>query len=158
MQVWAIVIQRGRSHSIDESKELAMKMSRSVWFVPLFVAALSVSDGVRGQAPAAQGQTEAATAPQGQRAPAQQMDPERAQRLYVSTDPKDHSTGYNFQRDLDRKNEGDTRYAQVTSGVVDYKKVKYRSRIGDLEIPAYLFQPLQRRGPKGHAAMVWVHG
>jgi dipeptidyl aminopeptidase/acylaminoacyl peptidase len=27
-----------------------------------------------------------------------------------------------------------------------------------MDIPAYLFQPLQKRGPKGHAAMVWVHG
>ena len=39
-----------------------------------------------------------------------------------------------------------------------YRKVTYRSRIGDLDIPAYLFQPLEKRGPKGHAAMVWVHG
>jgi dipeptidyl aminopeptidase/acylaminoacyl peptidase len=27
-----------------------------------------------------------------------------------------------------------------------------------MDIPAYLFQPLQKRGAKGHAAMVWVHG
>src|SRR5204863_55498 len=26
------------------------------------------------------------------------------------------------------------------------------------DIPAYLFQPLTRRGSRGHAAMVWVHG
>jgi len=41
---------------------------------------------------------------------------------------------------------------------MDFQKVNYRSPIGDLEIPAYLFQPLNKRGPKGHAAMVWVHG
>jgi dipeptidyl aminopeptidase/acylaminoacyl peptidase len=27
-----------------------------------------------------------------------------------------------------------------------------------MTIPAYLFQPLNKRGAKGHAAMVWVHG
>ena len=27
-----------------------------------------------------------------------------------------------------------------------------------MDIPAYLFQPLKTRGPRGHAAMVWVHG
>jgi dipeptidyl aminopeptidase/acylaminoacyl peptidase len=46
----------------------------------------------------------------------------------------------------------------VTRGVVDYSKVTYRSSVGDMDIPAYLFQPLKKRGPKGHAAMVWVHG
>jgi dipeptidyl aminopeptidase/acylaminoacyl peptidase len=86
------------------------------------------------------------------------MDPDRAQRLYVSADPKDHSTGTNFQRDIDEKAKIDARYAQIAKGVVDFQKVKYRSSVGDLEIPAYLFQPLTRRGPRGHAAMVWVHG
>jgi dipeptidyl aminopeptidase/acylaminoacyl peptidase len=90
--------------------------------------------------------------------PAPPLDSERAQRLYVSTDPKDHSLGYNFQRDVERKSESDKRYAQVTAGVVNFKKVTYRSRIGDLDIPAYLFQPLESRGAKGHPAMVWVHG
>ena len=41
---------------------------------------------------------------------------------------------------------------------MDFQKVTYRSSVGDLDIPAYLFQPLKKRGPKGHAAMVWVHG
>ena len=27
-----------------------------------------------------------------------------------------------------------------------------------MDIPAYLFQPLKKRGARGHAAMVWVHG
>jgi dipeptidyl aminopeptidase/acylaminoacyl peptidase len=37
-------------------------------------------------------------------------------------------------------------------------KIKYRSSVGDMDIPAYLFQPLEKRGPRGHAAMIWVHG
>jgi dipeptidyl aminopeptidase/acylaminoacyl peptidase len=27
-----------------------------------------------------------------------------------------------------------------------------------MDIPAYLYQPLQKRGARGHAAMIWVHG
>lgn len=90
--------------------------------------------------------------------PQAEMDPQRARALYVSTDPKDHARGYNFQRDLEAKAETDRRYAEVTKGVVDYSKVKYRSSVGDLDIPAYLFQPLHTRGARGHAAMVWIHG
>lgn len=90
--------------------------------------------------------------------PAPQMEPDRARRLYVSNDPNDHSTGHNFQSDVDRKAQIDKRYAQVTKGVLDFQKITYRSRVGDLDIPAYLFQPLDKRGPKGHAALVWVHG
>jgi dipeptidyl aminopeptidase/acylaminoacyl peptidase len=86
------------------------------------------------------------------------MDPERARRLYVSIDPNDHSTGYNFQRDLDDKAQADRRYLEITGGVVDYQKIHYRSSVGDLDIPAYVFQPLKKRGPKAHAALVWVHG
>ena len=86
------------------------------------------------------------------------MDPDRAQRLYVSADPKDHSTGTNFQRDIEAKQKIEERYAEVTKGVMEFTKVKYRSRVDDMEIPAYLFQPLTKRGAKGHAAMVWVHG
>ena len=37
------------------------------------------------------------------------------------------------------------------------EKITYKSRAGDLAIPAFLFQPLKLRGPKEHAALVWVH-
>ena len=99
----------------------------------------------------------AASAPARQR-PELPMDPERARSLYVSKDPKDHAPGYNFQRDIDAKAAIDKRYEEVTRGVVEYSKVTYRSSVGDMDIPAYLFQPLKKRGAKGHAAMVWVHG
>lgn len=86
------------------------------------------------------------------------MDPERAKRLYVSDDPADHSLGRDYQRDIDAKKKIDERFAEASKGVMDFQKVSYRSSVGDLDIPAYLFQPLQKRGPKGHAAMIWVHG
>ena len=36
-------------------------------------------------------------------APQPQMDPERARRLYVSKDPKDHGLGVDFQRQITAK-------------------------------------------------------
>ncbi|NUR53809.1 MAG: S9 family peptidase [Acidobacteria bacterium] len=125
---------------------------KSVALALLIVAAAAVPVAVQNAQQPAQPAAARPTRPQ----PA--MDPERARQLYVSVDPNDHSTGYNFQRDLDAKAETDRRYAEITRGVVDYQKIKYRSRVGDLEIPAYLFQPLTKRGPAGHAALVWVHG
>jgi len=90
--------------------------------------------------------------------PQPRMDPERARRLYVSNDPADHALGRNFQRDIDEKARIDARFAEASKGVMDFQKVTYRSSVGDLDIPAYVFQPLKLRGPRGHAAMVWVHG
>jgi dipeptidyl aminopeptidase/acylaminoacyl peptidase len=108
---------------------------------------------VTGQTPQTQ------TPPQGQRQrPTVAMDPERARQLYVSNNPKDHSLGHDYQRDVAAKARDDARYAEACKGIIDYRKVTYRSSVGDLDIPAYLFQPIQKRGPKGHAAMVWVHG
>jgi dipeptidyl aminopeptidase/acylaminoacyl peptidase len=87
------------------------------------------------------------------------MDPERARDLYVSKDPKDHvRPDYDFERDIRNKAEIDRRYAEASKGALDFQKVTYRSSVGDMDIPAYLFQPLNRRGAKGHAAMIWVHG
>ncbi|HEY8470997.1 MAG TPA: prolyl oligopeptidase family serine peptidase, partial [Longimicrobiales bacterium] len=86
------------------------------------------------------------------------MDPARAAELYVSNRPEDHDPDRDYARDIRAKARTDSIYAAVTRGVVDYRKIKYRSRVGDMEIPAYLFQPLEKRGARGHAAMVWVHG
>lgn len=86
------------------------------------------------------------------------MDEARARQLYVSNDHVDHGRGVNFERQIQLKAEEDKRWAQVTAGVVDFQKVSYRSSIGDLDIPAYVFQPLKKRGANGHAALIWVHG
>jgi dienelactone hydrolase len=42
--------------------------------------------------------------------------------------------------------------------VLDYSKITYRSSVGDMDIPAYVYQPLEKRGARGHAALIWVHG
>ncbi len=86
-----------------------------------------------------------------------QMDSARAEMLYVSDRWEDHPLR-DYARDMEGKARTDSIYAAVTQGVVDYQKITYRSRIGDMEIPAYVYQPLEKRGPGGHPAMVWVHG
>ncbi|MGQ0737284.1 MAG: hypothetical protein ACT4QD_27015, partial [Acidobacteriota bacterium] len=86
-----------------------------------------------------------------------QMDETRARQLYVSDKHDDHSRP-DFQRQIDEKAKEDARYAALCKGLLECTKVTYRSSVGDMDIPAYLFQPLTRRGARGHAAMIWVHG
>jgi dipeptidyl aminopeptidase/acylaminoacyl peptidase len=100
----------------------------------------------------------APAAARGEVRPRSAVEPTRAEELYVSTDPKDHAPGYDFKRDMDAKAITDKRYAEASRGLMDFRKISYRSSVGDLDIPAYLFQPLEKRGPRGHAALVWVHG
>lgn len=86
-----------------------------------------------------------------------EMDTARARALYVSDRWEDHPVA-DYEAHMQAKARTDSIYRAVTAGVVDYQKITYRSRIGDMDIPAYVFQPLEKRGPRGHAAMIWVHG
>ncbi|MDP2321575.1 MAG: prolyl oligopeptidase family serine peptidase [Acidobacteriota bacterium] len=86
-----------------------------------------------------------------------QMDEERARQLYVSNRHEDHSKP-DFTRQMSAKAAEDARYAELCKGVMECTKISYRSSVGDMDIPAYLFQPLEKRGARGHAAMIWVHG
>jgi dipeptidyl aminopeptidase/acylaminoacyl peptidase len=99
----------------------------------------------------------AANASAQQPARRQQIDAARASALYVSDDWADHPRA-DYAEDIAEKAWTDSIYRAVTRGVVDFHKVTYRSRVGGLEIPAYVYQPIQKRGPRGHAAMIWVHG
>ena len=85
------------------------------------------------------------------------MDSVRMRQLYVSRDPRD-LPGCNCERDIAAKRATDSIYAARSQGVMEFRKVTYKSRVDGLEIPAYVFAPLQKRGARGHAAMVWVHG
>ncbi|HEU6453131.1 MAG TPA: alpha/beta fold hydrolase [Gemmatimonadaceae bacterium] len=111
------------------------------------------------QRPAARADTLQPQERQQQRRQRQQvvMDSARARELYVSKDPADMPT-CRCERDMEEKRATDSTFAARSEGVIEFRKVTYKSRIDGLEIPAYLFAPLQKRGPKGHAAMVWVHG
>ena len=137
-----------------------------VFVVFSLILALSSIDGP-SQAPAAPAvpappsaatpQPRPASAPPRGRA-AVQMDEERSRRLYVSNRPEDHAIHYDFESDINDRQHTEARYAEASKGVMDFRKIAYRSRVGDMDIPAYLFQPLHKRGAAGHAAMVWVHG
>ena len=85
------------------------------------------------------------------------MDSARVRLLYVSNDPKDLPRG-NFDANAATKRVTDSVYAARFKGVVDFQKVTYKSRVDGMTIPAYLFAPINKRGVKGHAAMIWVHG
>lgn len=117
----------------------------------LAVLALSLA-GVTAAA-----QTPATTQRETRRRPQVVMDSARARQLYVSKKPADLPT-CRCERDIARKRRTDSIFAVRSKGVMEFRKVTYKSRIDGMEIPAYLFAPLEKRGPKGHAAMVWVHG
>lgn len=85
------------------------------------------------------------------------MDSARARSLYVSDRPDDHPQA-DFERQIARREQGDSIFAARSKGVMDYRKISYRSSVDGMEIPAHLFQPIEKRGARGHAAMVWVHG
>jgi dipeptidyl aminopeptidase/acylaminoacyl peptidase len=85
------------------------------------------------------------------------MDTTRARMLYVSNRAEDHPIA-DFDAQIRGKARTDSLYRTHARGNYDFQKVRYRSRADGMEIPAYVFQPLQRRGARGHAAMIWVHG
>jgi len=85
------------------------------------------------------------------------MDSARIRQLYVSNRPEDQPRA-NYEQQMAGRKRADSIMAARSKGVLDFSLVSYRSTADDMTIPAYLFQPLVKRGPKGHAAMVWVHG
>jgi dipeptidyl aminopeptidase/acylaminoacyl peptidase len=89
--------------------------------------------------------------------PAVPMDTARARALYVSNRPEDHSQP-DFDRQIVAKARTDSIYRARSRGVMDFQKISYKSAVDGMAIPAYLFQPLNKRGAMGHAALVWVHG
>ncbi len=108
-----------------------------------------VAPGLLAQAQPAQPSTPARPRPT--------MDSARAALLYVSNRPEDHPVA-NYARDIAAKRATDSTYEARSKGVMEFRRVTYRSSVDNLEIPAYLFAPLEKRGARGHAAMVWVHG
>jgi dipeptidyl aminopeptidase/acylaminoacyl peptidase len=85
------------------------------------------------------------------------MDSARMRQLYVSNRPDDHPVA-NYEQQMKSKARTDSIFAARAKGVVKFSKITYKSQAGGLDIPAYLFEPLAPKGPKQHAAMVWVHG
>ena len=85
------------------------------------------------------------------------MDTARARALYVSNKAEDQPQA-DFARQLVAKAATDSILAAHSKGAYDFQKITYKSSADGMDVPAYLFTPLKKRGAKGHAAMVWVHG
>ena len=85
------------------------------------------------------------------------MDSARARQLYVSNRPDDHPLA-NYEQQMAGKARTDSIFAARAQGVLKFSKITYKSQAGGMTIPAYLFEPLTPKGPRQHAAMVWVHG
>src|ERR1041384_1979699 len=62
-----------------------------------------------------------------------------------------------FDRMAQDQAETDRNWREASAGRMQMEKIAYRSRVGDLDIPAFVFQPLKLRGAHGHPALVWVH-
>jgi dipeptidyl aminopeptidase/acylaminoacyl peptidase len=121
------------------------RFSRSIMTGAAAALVATTTQGLAQNAPAARPRT------------AVRMDSARSAQLYVSNRPEDHPQA-NFARDLESKARTDSIYRARSRGVMDFQKISYRSSVDGMTIPAYLFQPLTKRGSRGHAAMVWVHG
>jgi dipeptidyl aminopeptidase/acylaminoacyl peptidase len=86
-------------------------------------------------------------------------DTARAHRLYVSTDTADmpRIDSARAARDIADRLKTEEFFRTKSKGVMDFQIASYKS-VDGMEIPAYVFSPLQKRGAKGHAAIVMVHG
>ena len=62
-----------------------------------------------------------------------------------------------FARMLQNQAETDRVWRAASEGHMQMTKISYRSSVGDLDIPAFVFQPLTLRSANGHPAIVWVH-
>ena len=63
-----------------------------------------------------------------------------------------------YELDRRRKAERDRTFRELSEGVLTMKKLSYESAADGFDIPFYLFEPTRLRGPRRHAALVWVHG
>jgi dipeptidyl aminopeptidase/acylaminoacyl peptidase len=62
-----------------------------------------------------------------------------------------------FARMAREQADTDRAWQQASDGYMRMEKITYRSGRGDLQIPAFVFQPLASKGIGQHAALVWVH-
>ena len=62
-----------------------------------------------------------------------------------------------FARMVREQAETDRAWRLASEGYMRMEKIAYRSSHGDLEIPAFVFQPLTTSGTHRYPALVWVH-
>jgi dipeptidyl aminopeptidase/acylaminoacyl peptidase len=51
----------------------------------------------------------------------------------------------------------DRTWRTASEGFMKMAKITYRSRVGDLDVPAFVFEPLTASGPRTRPALIWVH-
>lgn len=68
------------------------------------------------------------------------------------------STPDRYERDQRRKAERDRVFRELSQNALSMRKTTYPSVVDDLEIPVYVFEPLDLRSPHGHPALIWIHG
>jgi len=62
-----------------------------------------------------------------------------------------------FDRLARQQTRTDQAWRAASDGYMRMEKIIYRSRCGDLDIPAFVFQPLHERARGRRPALVWVH-
>jgi dipeptidyl aminopeptidase/acylaminoacyl peptidase len=60
-------------------------------------------------------------------------------------------------RMLREQAQSERRWREASVGFMRMDRISYRSRAGDLDIPAFVFQPLESGAVAGSPALVWVH-
>lgn len=60
-------------------------------------------------------------------------------------------------REVEQQKVTDETWRKGSDGLMKMEKISYKSAAGGMNIPAFVFTPLQPRGAKGHPALVWVH-
>jgi dipeptidyl aminopeptidase/acylaminoacyl peptidase len=128
----------GHSHDLDTQRTAHPRLARGLARILLPLAALilfwAAAEPAGAQKPAARPRT-VITAP---------------------TEPTD-SARPDFARMLRQQAETDRTWRAAGEGFMQVEKITYRSSKGDLDIPAFVFQPLRLRGNHQHPALVWVH-
>ncbi len=84
-------------------------------------------------------------------------DTARAAQLYASIKFEDLPQA-DFAQQIAGTKRADSVNAAYSKGVMSFKRITYKNTLDGFVVPAYLWEPLFKRGPRGHAAMIWVHG
>ncbi len=84
-------------------------------------------------------------------------DTSRAALLFASNKFEDLPQA-DYERQIAGTKKADSVNTAYSKGVMAYKAITYKNTTDGMVVPAYLWEPLVKRGPRGHAAMIWVHG
>ena len=62
-----------------------------------------------------------------------------------------------YERQLRQQAATDRAWRDASEGFMRMEKISYRSDAGDLDVPAFVFRPLDAAAPSNRPAIVWVH-